>query len=56
MNVIIEDLYIRYMECLSINERKTCDELYLPNKINNKDVYKENWKFVNRGNFIKRSN
>ena len=69
MNDIIEDHYIKYFECLSGNDKDICDKLYLGDKkeVNNSNAiikigdfcnknnkYKNTWRFVNRGNFIKK--
>lgn len=57
MNDIIEDHYIKYFECLSINDKDICDRFYLSEKkkeTDKKSKYKNTWRFVNRGNFIKK--
>tara|TARA_B100000902_G_C27261149_1_gene890829 strand:+ start:809 stop:979 length:171 start_codon:yes stop_codon:yes gene_type:complete len=56
MNDIIEDHYIKYFECLSGNDKDICDKLYLGDKkeVNKNNKYKNTWRFVNRGNFIKK--
>lgn len=71
MNDIIEDHYIKYFECLSINDKNICDKLYLGEKKKETDKkskyevskkpqphqkcgFKNTWRFVNRGNFIKK--
>ena len=54
MNDIIEDHYIKYFECLSTNDKDLCDRFYLNEKKKETNKYKETWRFVNRGNFIKK--
>ena len=61
MNDIIEEHYIRYFECLNTNDKDICNKMYLniqpptkQKKQGREQVYKQTWKFVNRGNFIKK--
>jgi len=61
MNDIIDDFYLKYMECLNTKDRDICDKYYLdiPTPIKTKTPveqqgYKQAWRFVNRGNFIRK--
>ena len=61
MNDIIEEHYIKYFECLNTNDKDICNKMYLnippyvkTKKQGKEQVYKQTWKFVNRGNFIKK--
>ena len=61
MNDIIEEHYIKYFECLNTNDKDICNTMYLniqppikQKKQGKEQVYKQTWKFVNRGNFIKK--
>ena len=53
MNEIIEDFYLKYIECLNSKDRDICDLYYL-NLKPTKKTHKDTWRFVNRGNFIKK--
>ena len=65
MNDIIEQHYIKYFECLSTNDKDICDNMYLnsPTPLitkkqveqqGKKQAHKNTWRFVNRGNFLKK--
>jgi len=62
MNEIIEDYYLKYIECLSTKDKKICDNLYLnnipplsPKKPLTISKEKQAWKYdINRGNFKKK--
>lgn len=61
MNDIIDDMYLKYIECLETKSKNICDFVYLnrttPLKIKKpveEQVFKDTWRFVNRGNFVKR--
>ena len=71
MNDIIDDFYLKYMECLNTKDRDICDKYYLPAVLDTRraiDIptpikpktpveqqgYKQAWRFVNRGNFIRK--
>jgi len=61
MNDIIDDMYLKYIECLETKDKDLCNFFYLnrPTPITIKTSteekgYKETWRFVNRGNFVKK--
>jgi len=62
MNIIIDDFYNKYIECLSKNDRDICDVIYLngytpliPKKHVEKQGDNKGWVFVNRGYNIKKN-
>ena len=61
MNDIIDDMYLKYIECLETKDKDLCNFFYLntptPIPIKNsveEQVFKDTWRFTTRGNFIKR--
>lgn len=54
MNDIMETFYLRYMECLNTNSKDICDKFYLNIPSDKEKKHKDTWRFVNRGNFVKK--
>jgi len=54
MNEIIDDFYLKYMECLNTKDKDLCDKYYLDRPTPKKTEHKQTWRFVSRGNFIKK--
>ena len=61
MNDIIDDMYLKYIECLETKDKDLCNFFYLnrPTPITIKTSteakgYKDTWRFTTRGNFIKK--
>ena len=61
MNDIIDDMYLKYIECLETKDKDLCNFFYLNNTTpitiktsTEEQVFKDTWRFTTRGNFVKK--